>query len=117
MLRYYESQGLLRARRGGNGYRIYTQADLERAATIGKLIRSGLPSRLIAVVLSMDGHGWVAECRQTFADIIGAELASLEEKIACLSHSRAVLRAYLAKVDRGSAAQATRRRPRRATER
>jgi DNA-binding transcriptional MerR regulator len=40
-LRYYEAQGLLDARRGGNGYRDYDEADLRVVREIRSLLAIG----------------------------------------------------------------------------
>ncbi|MBO1739203.1 MerR family transcriptional regulator [Leifsonia sp. TF02-11] len=98
MLRYYEAQGLLRPERESNGYRTYTDESVERAKTIGSLIRSGLTTRLVELVLSTeDGTGrWTADCDREFVGILSDELAAIEDKIACLSRSRDAVRAVLA---------------------
>jgi len=41
-LRYYEEHGLLRARRGANGYRVYDEAELRVVAEIRALLAVGL---------------------------------------------------------------------------
>jgi DNA-binding transcriptional MerR regulator len=40
-LRYYETQGLLRARRSANGYRVYDDAELDVVHQIRKLLAVG----------------------------------------------------------------------------
>ncbi|MBY8858410.1 MerR family transcriptional regulator [Nocardia sp. CA2R105] len=97
MLRYYESQDLLRSERGSNGYRYFQRSDIERARTISSLIRSGLPTRLIRVVLSAQDRpdDWTEACDSEFAALLRAELTTLEDKIACLTRSRDTVNAYL----------------------
>lgn len=98
MLRYYEQQGLLTPQRGGNGYRQYTEDDVERVTTIRGLIRSGLPTRLIAIVLDMSDHAhttWTKSCSRDFATSLAGELKVLDDKIACLSRSRETVRSFL----------------------
>ncbi|MFF3570763.1 MerR family transcriptional regulator [Nocardia jiangxiensis] len=97
MLRYYESQDLLRSERGSNGYRYFQRSDIERARTISSLIRSGLPTRLIRVVLSAQDRpdDWTEACDSEFAALLRAELTNLEDKIACLTRSRDTVNAYL----------------------
>lgn len=98
MLRYYEQQGLLAPVRGENGYRAYTEADVERVTTIRGLIRSGLPTRLITVILDMDddaGDVWTVDCTRQFASMLVDELNVLEDRITCLTRSRDTVRGYL----------------------
>jgi DNA-binding transcriptional MerR regulator len=48
LLRYYERQGLLQPRRGGNGYREYTEADIVAVQHIRSLLAAGLSTATIA---------------------------------------------------------------------
>lgn len=100
MLRYYEEQGLLASERAANGYREYDEADVERATTVASLISSGLTTDLVRIVLSMDDRAddWTPTCSRTFAERLNRELTSIEDKIACLTKSRAAVRAYLEQV-------------------
>jgi DNA-binding transcriptional MerR regulator len=95
MLRYYEQQGLLRPERTPNGYRSYAEADVARAQRVRSLISSGMPTRLIAIVLDMDREQWSPSCSAQFARQLEAELASIEDKISCLTLSRDTIRDYL----------------------
>ena len=105
MLRYYEQQGLLAAGRSDNGYREFTDGDVDRVRTIRSLVSSGLPTRLIAIVLDMEDHRdrWTDSCTDEFASLLAAELRVLDDKIACLSLSRDTVRSFL--VDTGHAAR------------
>ncbi|MEP2980935.1 MAG: MerR family transcriptional regulator [Lentilitoribacter sp.] len=47
MLRHYEKVGLMDIRRGENGYRVYTDADLRRAGRIRDFIATGFSTREI----------------------------------------------------------------------
>lgn len=97
MLRYYESQGLLVAERGSNGYRYFQDSDIERARTIASLIQSGLPTKLIRVVLTAQDRpdDWTDACDHEFAALLRTELNVLDDKISCLTRSRAAVGAYL----------------------
>lgn len=95
MLRYYEQQGLLDPARSDNGYRVYREDDVERVHRVRSLIRSGMPTRLIRVILEMENDTWTERCSQDFADTLAGELRTIEDKIACLSLSRDTLREYL----------------------
>ena len=97
MLRYYEEQGLLTSRRGANGYREFGEADVERVRSVRSLIASGLPTRLVAVVLGVEGAGEAtrAGCTTELAELLTGELARLDDRIACLSLSRETVRDFL----------------------
>src|SRR5687768_3346908 len=101
MLRYYEKQGLLQPERAGNGYRTFGEGDVERASTVASLVSSGLTTELVAVVLSMEDRpqDWTPSCTRTFAEILAAELRSIDDKIACLGRSRAAVSAYLERAE------------------
>jgi MerR family copper efflux transcriptional regulator len=60
MLRHYEKVGLMDIRRGENGYRIYTDADLRRAGRIRDFIATGFSTREIlsmSACLTDEGDG------------------------------------------------------------
>ena len=97
MLRYYESQGLLAAERSANGYRSYRESDVERARTIVSLIQSGLPSKLVQVVLTAQDQParWGVSCNLEFAKLLREEVDAIDEKISCLARSRAAVDNYL----------------------
>lgn len=97
MLRYYESQGLLAAERSANGYRSYRESDVERARTIVSLIQSGLPSKLVQVVLTAQDQParWGASCDLEFNKLLREEVDAIDEKISCLTRSRAAVENYL----------------------
>lgn len=96
MIRYYESQGLLEPTRGTNGYRVYDEADVDRVRRIRNHVTAGVPTRLIRAVLDMEKPTWTRECTAELAQLLGKELAALDERIACLSASRETLRGFLA---------------------
>ena len=99
MLRYYEQQGLITASRADNGYRDYAETQVDRAQRVRSLIRTGVPTRLIAAVLDLEEphNGWTDSCSQEFAETLAHELRAIEEKIACLQTSRGTIRDYLAR--------------------
>lgn len=100
MLRYYESLGLLRPERGSNGYRCFQDGDIERARTIASLVQSGLPTKLIRVVLTAQDRpdDWTDACDHEFTALLRAELNVLDDKISCLTRSRTAVSAYLDRV-------------------
>ncbi|MBX6389012.1 MAG: MerR family transcriptional regulator [Frankia sp.] len=90
MLRYYETQGLLTPRRHPNGYRDYTEADVRQVEIIRDLSASGVPTRVIKIVIDRerDGNAWTSACDELFANMVRKHVADIEMKIACLSMSR-----------------------------
>jgi DNA-binding transcriptional MerR regulator len=101
LVRYYEQQGLLTARRADNGYRTYGEEDVERVARVAGLVRAGLPTRLVKVLLDMEETAAAARptCSRTVAELLATELAGIEERIACLTRSRDTVRGFLARTE------------------
>ncbi|WP_029145191.1 MerR family transcriptional regulator [Microbacterium luticocti] len=98
LLRYYEAQGLLESTRSLNGYRDYTEADVDTVTQIRGLLSAGLTTRLIRMILDMEGvRGSVtaAQCTRTVAGEVAEELARVEERLRCLSQSSATMRQWL----------------------
>ena len=99
LIRYYEQQELLRVERSDNGYRQYSEADLERVERVAGLVRAGIPTRLVKVLLDVED---LAErndvaCTRTVATMLVDELDGLEDRIACLTRSRDTIREYVAR--------------------
>jgi DNA-binding transcriptional MerR regulator len=91
MLRYYEERGLLVAGRGSNGYREYTEADVDRATLVSSLVRSGLPTRLIIPLLG----GGAERAGDGLAELFAAESARLKQRIDCMTLSRDAIEEHL----------------------
>lgn len=107
MLRYYEQQGLITPGRTDNGYRDYAETQVDRVQRVRSLIRTGVPSRLIAAVLDLEApdNSWTESCSQEFAATLAGELRTIEQKIACLQTSRGTIRDYLARTGHGTQLQ------------
>ncbi|MBW9207216.1 MerR family transcriptional regulator [Mumia sp. zg.B53] len=107
MLRYYEEQGLLVPPRQDNGYRSYGEEHVERVRSIRSLIASGLPTRLVRVVLDVEALAddeLSPSCTRQVAEMLHAEMRSLEDKIACLTKSRDTVERYLQRTRHGDLA-------------
>ena len=89
-LRYYEQHGLLHARRGANGWRIYDESAVERVRAIADLIGNGL---------TLEGAKRLAPCLDVHdpsdcenpelpVEIYGARLAVVDQRLAELQHDR-----------------------------
>ncbi|MFC8598102.1 MerR family transcriptional regulator [Isoptericola sp. NPDC057191] len=101
LVRYYEQQGLLTAERAANGYRTYTDADVERVARVAGMVRAGIPTRLIKVLLDMEETAAQDRptCTRTVADMLASELGGIEDRIACLTRSRDTIRDFLVRTE------------------
>jgi DNA-binding transcriptional MerR regulator len=90
MIRYYEHQGLLCARRGANGYRDYGESDVDRVKRIADLVQSGIATRLVKVLLDAEEARARDEtgCPVEVAEQLALEVQALDRRIACLSRSR-----------------------------
>ncbi|WP_136519356.1 MerR family transcriptional regulator [Cellulomonas telluris] len=115
LLRYYEEQGLLAPARSTNAYRTYGEEDVARVERVAGLVRAGVPTRLIKVLLDLEetqATDVAASCPRTVAEMLAAELAGLDERIACLTRSRRTLHDYLVRTEHdvlvADAARATR---------
>ncbi|WP_433473645.1 MerR family transcriptional regulator [Spirillospora sp. CA-142024] len=93
-LRYYETQGLLRAERTPGGHREYGEWAVDRVIRIQTLYAAGLNSRKIAQLLPCmkDADGRPNEiATPQLVDELTAERARIERMIADLLRSRDVL--------------------------
>ncbi|CAM3595586.1 MerR family transcriptional regulator [Isoptericola cucumis] len=101
LVRYYEQQGLLVAERAANGYRTYSEADVVRVDRVAGMVRAGMPTRLIKVLLDMEQAA--AEdhptCPRTVAELLASELGGIEDRIACLTRSRDTIREFLERTE------------------
>jgi DNA-binding transcriptional MerR regulator len=100
-LRYYEQQGLLSARRTGNGYREYDEVDLRLVREIRSLLAIGfkLEETRPFVECLRSGRASGAECPASIA-ILGRKLSDLDSCIERLLVVRGQVRDELARVHR-----------------
>ncbi|WP_136709950.1 MerR family transcriptional regulator [Agromyces sp. H66] len=98
MLRYYEEQGLIASERRSNGYRDYPESAVAAVEQIRGLLSSGLTTRVIRLLLGMEGvegEELARTCSRNLAESLAAELDALEAKIGCLTRSRDTVREFL----------------------
>lgn len=97
-LRYYEEQGLLTSDRTDSNYREYGEDAVDKARQIRLLIESGMPTRLIRVLLPfLDGPDAQLPPRSDpgMAEILTVEIDRLNKNIERLEHSRDQIQCYL----------------------
>ncbi len=92
-IRYYEDIGLIRPRRGANGYRAFAEGDLHRLAFLGRARSLGFSIEECRALLALyaDEDRASSEVKQVAAD----HLAQIDRKIAELQSMRATLRTLI----------------------
>lgn len=98
MLRYYEQQGLIKASRSANGYREYSDEQIEHARHVRALIAAGLSTRMIKIVLNIEApaaQDQTEDCSRSLAEELAQELRVVENRIVCLEKSRDAVNSYL----------------------
>ncbi|UGT41881.1 MerR family transcriptional regulator [Nocardia yamanashiensis] len=103
-LRYYESQGLLEAARGANGYREYDEHAELRVRQIRHLLAAGLSSEDIAYLLpcAVGEAPELLGCPELLA-AMRSRLELLESRMAELARSRDALTVYIDAAERTAA--------------
>jgi DNA-binding transcriptional MerR regulator len=105
-LRYYESQRLLSARRGANGYRHYDEDAVVVVRQIRALLRAGLTTEVIRQVLPcVRGERPEIDMCVDLRALLGGELDALDEQIGDLQRTRDALADFLARDPERSAAR------------
>ncbi|MFD6292976.1 MerR family transcriptional regulator [Streptomyces sp. NPDC060205] len=98
MLRYYEQQGLIESSRSANGYRDYSEDQVEHARHVRALIEAGLSTRMIKIVLDIEAPSTrdaAGASTQILAEELARELRVVENRIVCLEKSRDAVIGYL----------------------
>lgn len=109
LLRYYEQQGLITAQRANNGYREYTEDDVTQTERVAGLVRAGVPTKLVRVILDIEGIAsteLAATCTRNLAEQLAAELAEIDGRIACLTKSRQTIHRFLSQTEHSSVLEA-----------
>lgn len=92
-LRYYETIGLITARRTSNGYRDYDEDVLGRLDLIEASKELGLPLEVVAEHLQVLQSKSCTEVRDTLRPLLSEQLRKIDEKRAHLEKLSARLRA------------------------
>lgn len=90
-LRYYETVGLLRPQRDGNGYRRYRQEDVERMRFVARAKQLGLRLDEIGELIRLRGDGECPPVRDRMAALVAVKLAETRHSIGELSEFEAEL--------------------------
>lgn len=109
LLRYYEEQGLIGAKRSPNGYRDYDERYVDRVHQVRGLLDSGLSTRIIKQLLPcLDRPDaiYVSDATPETIEVLERERERMDERIRCMSRNREAITAYLARVRRGGDAPA-----------
>ena len=102
MLRYYEQQGLIDAARSANGYRDYSDEQIEHARHVRALVEAGLSTRMIKIVLDIETpepERYSAMGGRAAAEELARELRVVENRIVCLEKSRDAVIDFLRRTD------------------
>ncbi|WP_433546902.1 MerR family transcriptional regulator [Streptomyces sp. CA-294286] len=98
MLRYYEDQGLIAARRAANGYREYDERFVDRVVQIRGLLDAGLPTRIIKQILPcLDKPRTIhfPDATPEMLSTLEAELERMTARVECLTRNRDAIAEYL----------------------
>ena len=103
-LRYYEKQGLLHARRDGNGYRVYGDSAVKRVVMILELLESGFTTELIRSILQCKENPHTPDEEQKCAtpetvEALRRQVSNIERRIDSLTRTREAVRGYLQAVE------------------
>ncbi len=98
-LRYYESRGLLPARRTRSGYRTYDESDVERLRFIATAKHLGLSLDEIRDLVDVRDDGRCRDVRDTLGPLLRERIAGTEQRVAELNAFRAHLLAALSRLD------------------
>jgi DNA-binding transcriptional MerR regulator len=103
-LRYYEQQGLIRARRGPNGYRHFDESDLRLVAEIRSLLAAGFTLEDTRPFLDClrSGHEAGGSCPDSVA-VYRRKLGEIDAEIRTLIRQRAEVADQLARACPGCA--------------
>ena len=109
-LRYYEEQGLIIPRRLNNGYRDYEPHLIDRAIQIRGLIDSGVPTKIIALILPcLDKPRGIVpdDIQPELLTILRDERDRMTHRIVFLTRNRDSLSSYIDAADESLAKRTT----------
>ncbi|TVT60852.1 MerR family transcriptional regulator [Amycolatopsis rhizosphaerae] len=98
LLRYYEEQGLIIARRAANGYREYEGSTVDRVLQVRGLLDAGLPTRIIKQILPCLDKPRTIYFEDATPEMLATlehELERMTHRIHCLARNRDAIAEYL----------------------
>lgn len=98
-LRYYETRGLLPARRSRSGYRTYDDSDVERLRFIATAKELGLSLDEIRDLVDVRDDGRCRDVRDTLGPLLRGRIAETDRRSAALAAFRTHLVAALSHLD------------------
>lgn len=111
VLRYYEQQGLVTPARAANTYREYDEEQVAQVERVARMVRSGIPTRLIRELLDLEAaqaRGDQDACPRELAQLLAAELTEVDARIECLTGSRRAILEALARTEHAALASEAR---------
>ena len=101
MLRYYEDQGLITARRLDNGFREYDDYLVDRVRKIRGLLDSGIPTRIIANILPCLNQEEIVveDADPQLRAMLVEQRDKMTERMATLEQNRDALTRYIQALD------------------
>jgi DNA-binding transcriptional MerR regulator len=107
MLRYYEDQGLITARRLDNGFREYDDYLVDRVHKIRGLLDSGIPTRIIANILPClhQEEIVVENADPQLRAMLVEQRDKMTERIGILEQNRDALTRYIRAMDQAVSLQ------------
>lgn len=95
-LRYYERNGLITAERLPNGYRDFSEDDVDRVIQIRGLLDAGIPVKIIEQMLPcLDGSDEIYVPEPEVLALLEEQLERMTRKAECLLANRDAIAAYL----------------------
>lgn len=102
MLRYYETEGLLKPQRMASGYRDYDAGEVRTVERIKLLGSAGMTLATIREFLPcVRGEGPVFEPCDELRKVLHEQIRLADQKAERLAQSRRVLESFLAEVEQG----------------
>lgn len=101
MLRYYETEGLLKPKRTESGYRDYAPEELRTVERIRLLGAAGMALATILKFLPcVRGEGLTFEPCDDLRSVLHEQIRIADQKAAELANSRNILKSFLNEVER-----------------
>ncbi|AQU81523.1 MAG: MerR family transcriptional regulator [Halomonas sp.] len=102
MLRYYETEGLLKPKRTSNGYRDYAQEEVRTVERIKLLGSGGMTLATIQQFLPcVRGEGPTLEPCDELRNVLHEQIRFADQKAEKLAQSRKILESFLYEIEQG----------------